>query len=154
MQDHQGQLDHQGQRGKRDNKVMTGREKAHRDHLETEALLVTEVTEGSLETLVILGRKGLMEKEENLGSKAYRGILDHQASQEQRDPKVMWVKKESKEHRAVQGAEAHRVSLGYQVLEESWEGRVKRVPLEWMECLGRMACLGFWESRVTMGRKV
>ncbi|KAI1232067.1 hypothetical protein IHE44_0007120 [Lamprotornis superbus] len=70
-----------------DNKVMTGREKAHRDHLETEALLVTEVTEGSLETLVILGRKGLMEKEENLGSKAYRGILDHQASQEQRDPK-------------------------------------------------------------------
>lgn len=115
---------------------------------------MTEVTEGSLETLVILVRKGLMEKEENLGSKAYREILDHQASQEQRDPKVMWVKKESKEHRAVQGAGAHRASLGYQVLEEWWEGRVKRVPLAWMECPGRTACLGCWESRVTMGTKV
>lgn len=110
--------------------------------------------EGSLETLVILVKKGSMEKEENLDSKAYLGILDHQASQEQRDPKVMWVKKESKEHGAMQGAEAHRASLGYQVLEEWWEGRVKRVPLVWMECLGRMACLGCWENRVMMGKKV
>lgn len=154
MQDHQGQLDHRGQRGRRENKVMTGRWKARRDHPETEAPLVTEEIEGNLETLVILVKKGLMEKEENLDSKAYLGILDHQASQEQRDPKVMWVKKESKEQGAVQGAEAHRAPLGYQVLEEWWEGRVKRVPLEWTECLGRMACLGCWESREMMGKKV
>lgn len=138
---------------RRENKVMTGRWKAHRDHPETEVLLVTEEIEGSLETLVILAKKGLMEKEENLDSKAYLGILDHQASQEQRDPKVMWVKKESKEHEAVQGAEAHRAPLGYLVLEEWWEGRAKRVLLEWMECLGRTACLGCWESREMMEKK-
>lgn len=138
---------------RRENKVMTGRWKAHKDHPETEVPLVTEEIEGSPETLVILAKKGLMEKEENLDSKAYLGILDHQASQEQRDPKVMWVKKGSKEHEAVLGAEAHRALLGYLVLEEWWEGRARRVPLEWMECLGRTVCLGCWESREMMGKK-
>lgn len=37
-----------------------------------------------------------------------------------------------------------RAPLGYLVLEEWWEGRAKRVLLEWTECLGRTACLGCW----------
>lgn len=115
MQDHQGQLDHQGQKVKRANKVMMGKLKAPQDHLATEVQLATEEIEGILETLATLVKKDLMGTEEKLDSKVYPGILDHQASQDQRDPKVKRVKKESKGHGVQLAAEARRALLGYLV---------------------------------------
>lgn len=79
------------------------------DHLETEVQLATEAIVGSPGSLVILAKKGLMEREAKLVSKVYLDIQGHQANQGQKDPKEIWVKKENKVCGVLQAVEAHQV---------------------------------------------